>query len=156
MTDGELQIKAQLDYRGRPRAEYQTVNDEPSKTIQSDAHEADIKTILKKHGMTGIVEHLAQTDAQFVDVTELTDYADVMRITREAEGEFMKLPAKVRALFDHDVAKWLDAAHDQEKRDAVAQEVAEQSVETTPAGTTGGDTGGAGTETATSGEVGTA
>lgn len=144
--DGELQLKAQLDYRGRPRDKYQTMNTDPSETIQSDAHKADIKTILKKHGVTGIVEHLAQTDAQYVDVTELSDYAEVMRVTRDAEGQFMKLPPEVRELFDHDVAKWLDAAHDQEKRDAVAEAVNQQSVETATPGNTGGDTGGDTTE----------
>lgn len=152
----ELQLEGQLDFRGKPRAQYQTVNDEPSMTVQSDAVKADIKTILKKHGVTGIVDHLAATDAQFMDVSELGDYADVMREVKTAETQFMKLPARVRALFDHDVAKWLDAAHDQEKRDAVVEEVNAEAMEAAGAGATAGDSGGATEGAATSSEVGTA
>lgn len=110
------------DYRGRMRSKSWTVNDEPSQTIQSDAVAADIQTILKAHGVTGFYEHLAGVDAQFLDVTEMTDYADVMREAARAEETFMGLPAEVRSLFGNNVARWLDAAHDKEKRDALAEE----------------------------------
>ncbi len=119
----EQLVVEQLDYRGKPRSKYQTFNEEPSQTVQSDAVNADIQTILRKHGVTGIVEHLAKTEAQFADVSEFGDYADIMRHVKEAEGEFMNLPSKVRAEFDHDVAKWLDTAHDQDKEDALVKEI---------------------------------
>ncbi len=119
--NGELELREQLNARGKPRSDFWTVNDEPSKTVQSDADSADIMKILKKYKEVGIVESLRTTEAVFLDVAEHTDYADVMRTARAAEGEFMKLPSKVRELFDHDVSKWLDAAHDQEKRDALVE-----------------------------------
>lgn len=107
------QPAGQLDARGKLRTDYQTsFKGQKSKTVQSDAHLADIQEIMKKFGVVGMAEHLQLTDDQFQDVTEFTDYADVMNHVKEAESTFLQLPSKVRELFDHDVAKWLDAAHD--------------------------------------------
>lgn len=97
------------------------MNDDPSETVQSDQDETDIEKILESHGAGGFFEHLEQADAQFLDVTDFEDYADVMREVKRAEFEFMALPPKVRLLFDNKVANWLDAAHDQEKADAIAE-----------------------------------
>lgn len=108
-----------LDSRGRDRSDSQTFNTEPSQTIQSDANAADIRHILSRHSEVGIVENLNQADAMFMDVSEFGDFADVVRQTKVAEVEFLKLPSKTREIFGHDVANWLDAAHDQEKRDAL-------------------------------------
>jgi len=105
--------KAVLDYRGKPR--FQTVNEEPSKTIQSDAHMADIKHILGQFGHTGIMESLQNADDLYMDVSEFTDYTTMHAQAEEAKEHFMKLPSKVREVFDHDVFEWLDAAHDPEK-----------------------------------------
>lgn len=126
-----------LDSRGRDRALSQTVNEDPSKTIQSDASRADIKHILKRFRETGIVENLNVTEATFADVSELGDFADVMTVARNAETAFMRLPSKVREIFNHDVANWLDTAHDEEKRASLvaAGEIApEQQPAETPTG----------------------
>lgn len=104
------------DYRGRMRSDSWSVNDDPSMTIQSDAHDADITHILKKYKQVGIVDHLNNAQGLFMDVTQFTDLADAMRQSKVAEVEFLKLPSKVREIFNHDVADWLDAAHDPEKR----------------------------------------
>lgn len=103
--------KDQRDYRGKLRIEFQTsFEGQESKTIQSDAHLADIQEILKSAG--GLPALLQEVDRQFMDVSEFTDYSDMMREVRGAELEFMKLDPQIRALFDHDVYKWLDAAHE--------------------------------------------
>ena len=99
-----------LDARGKPR--FQTVNDEESRTIQSDSHEANIKTILGRHGVSGVIEHMGETELQFGDISEIDDYADAMHRVNEANERFMRLPAKVREAFDNDPAVWLDAVHD--------------------------------------------
>lgn len=105
-----------LDSRGRPRV--QTMNDEPSMTVQSDAPLADIKNIMKQF-LQGGQQMLDEADLLFADVSEFTDLADAMNQARDAEVIFMKLPSKVREVFDHDVAVWLDSAHDVDKRDAL-------------------------------------
>ncbi len=126
-----------VDSRGRPRV--QTVNDDPSETIQSQAQEADINEILRKYKAVGIVDNLNYAEATFMDVTAFEDYADVMNQTILAEREFLKLPSKVREIFNHDVAQWLDAAHDQEKRDElVAKGLIKGPAEDGPAGPAGG------------------
>jgi hypothetical protein len=112
----------QLDFRGRARV--QTVNTLPSKTTQADAKRADINEILRQHKI-GIVPHLQEVDAKYLDVSEFTDYADMMMQLRQAEKDFMSLPSKVREIFNHDVAVWLDAAHAGEvEQNALAERVA--------------------------------
>ncbi len=107
-----------LDLRGRPRV--QTVNTDPSETVQSDAHLADIQNIMKRFGQEGL-DMLAETDLLFRDVTQFTDLADALNQAKIAEIRFLKLPSKVREVFNHDVAEWLDTAHDQDKRDALVK-----------------------------------
>lgn len=111
------------DYDRRGRARVQTVNDEDSLTVQSDSVKADIHEILRPYGPLGMDQILNDADAMFMDVSEFTDYADMMRQTADAEFEFMKLPPKIRRAFDNDVYKWLDAAHDPEKRRNVLEKL---------------------------------
>lgn len=111
------QVVAVREDTGRKRV--QTVNTEPSMTVQSDEVRADIREILKRYNALGIVDHMAQVDRVFRDVSEFQDFADMMQQTKVAEAEFMKLPSKLREVFDHDVMKWLDAAHDPEKLEAL-------------------------------------
>lgn len=107
-------VREILDSRGRKRV--QTVNVEPSKTVQSDAHLTDIRNILQSFGQGGH-QMLDEAALQFADITGFTDLQDAMNQAKEAEKVFMTLPAGVRRIFDHDVAVWLDTAHDQDKRD---------------------------------------
>lgn len=111
-------IVGTTDFFGRDRL--QTINDLPSETVQSDAHLADISNILARYGQTGM-EQLDETALMFRDVSDFTDLADAMNQARQAEVEFLKLPSKVREIFQHDVAVWLDTAHDKEKRDALVE-----------------------------------
>lgn len=116
-VETETQLITVREENGRRRV--QTVNFGPSKTVQSDLVRADIREILKRFKAVGITDHLAQVDLVFRDVSEFTDFADMMRQTKEAEKAFMKLPSKLREVFEHDVMKWLDAAHDPEKVEAL-------------------------------------
>lgn len=111
------QVISVREETGRRRV--QTTDFGPSKTVQGDAVRADIRHIMKKYRAMGIMDHLAQVDLTFRDVSEFTDFADLMRQTKDAEMAFMKLPSKLREVFDHDVMKWLDAAHDPEKVEAL-------------------------------------
>ncbi len=106
------------DLRGKPRI--QTINEQPSMTVQSDAHLADMNNILKQFAADGM-SALDEADLHYKDVSEFTDLQDALNQARIAELDFLKLPSKVREIFDHDVAVWLDTAHDQEKRDALVE-----------------------------------
>ncbi len=105
-----------LGYRGANRV--QTVNTEPSMTVQSDAHLADINQIMSRFAADGITS-LDEADLMFKDVSEFTDLKDALDQAALAEVEFLKLPSKVREIFNHNVAEWLDTAHDSDKREAL-------------------------------------
>lgn len=108
-----------VNSRGRKRSEFWTVNDEPSKTHSADAPEADINEIMRQYGNVGVLQHLQNVEAQFADVSEFEDYAEVARYVAKAERQFMALHPDVREIFQNDVSTWLDTAHDQEKQDAL-------------------------------------
>lgn len=107
------------DYRGKQRSEFWTAEFDESQTVQSDADLADLNKIIARYKKTGIVAGLNEAQGQFLDVSQHQDFAEVMRTARAAEMEFMKLPSKVREEFGHDVANWLDAAFDRDKREAL-------------------------------------
>ncbi len=92
-------------------------------TIQSDNNEADINLLMKRHTPAGLAAMMETTEHLFADVTDFQDYTDVMREARRAEESFMTLPSKVRELFHHDAAEWLDCAHDEEKLAAMAPQL---------------------------------
>lgn len=112
--------------RFRPRV--RTVNDLPSKTVQSDVMRTDIKHVLAKYRQLGILEHMRNVDLVFRDVSEFQDFADMMLQAKEAEKVFMSLPSKLRRVFNNDVAKWLDAAHDPDKLEALRPKLEELGV----------------------------
>lgn len=103
--------------RRKPRV--QTTDFGESLTIQSDSERADINRILRQYKSMGIIDHLNHVEGVFADVTAYEDYGEVIRAAKAAEVEFMKLPSKVREVFNHDVAFWLDCAHDDEKRASI-------------------------------------
>jgi len=109
--------------RRRPRV--RTVNELPSMTVQSDLHRADMKEILRKYESQGVLVGMRNVDLAFRDVSEFTDFADMMRQGKEAEMAFMRLPSKVREAFGHDVGTWLDAAHDPEKLEKLRPQLEE-------------------------------
>lgn len=115
-------MKVLNQVRKHPRV--QTVNEMPSKTVQSDVFRTEIRHILAKYKEVGIVEHMRHVDLEYRDVSEFEDFSDLMRQSTAAEQAFMRLPSKVREVFKHDVGNWLDAAHDPEKMDALKPEFA--------------------------------
>lgn len=127
------------EVRRKPRS--QTVNVEPSRTVQSEVNRSELKHILAKYEQTGVLVGMRNVDLTFRDVSEFQDYADLMRQSKDAEAAFMRLPSKVREVFGHDVGTWLDAAHDPEKLEAlrpqlvklgVLEQVAEELVQPPP------------------------
>ena len=120
-----------LDYRGKARV--QTFFREESKTVQSQAKDADINEVLRKYPQVSIAQHLKDVDARYMDVSEFTDLQDALNQMEVAKEEFMKLPSKMRELFNHSVAEWLDAAHDPEKQAEIEAIINPPEVVVTPA-----------------------
>lgn len=100
------------DVEGRPKFRVRTLNEEPTQTVQSQRDQSEIREILRRHGVTGVADQLAQSALSFQDVSSFEDFADVMRQRRDVEQKFMRLPSKVREVFNHDVDVYLDSAFD--------------------------------------------
>lgn len=81
--------------------------DDPSLTVQSDAEDADINTIVKRFGLTGLLPNnvRAPESADFTDVFDFQSAMNALRATQEA---FMEMPADVRDRFGNDPAKFAD------------------------------------------------
>lgn len=106
-----------LDSRGKFRVQTEFLDE--SLTDQSEEPLANINSVLGRFALGGLRQSLDEAELVFKDVTEFTDLADAMRQAKVAESEFLKLPSKLREIFHHDVAEWLDTAHDDDKRQAL-------------------------------------
>lgn len=87
-----------------------------SLTVQEQAEDADINTIVRRFGLTGqLPENVAIPRTG--DFTTITDYHGAMNIVAAADSAFMEMPANVRARFDNDPGKFLDFCYDPKNRD---------------------------------------
>ena len=91
------------------RVQVKSDNTEPSLTIQEQKDQTDINKILAKYAKTGVIEHVSKYEGQYGDVTGL-DYLTMQNQIASVNSMFMDLPAKTRAKFDNDPAKFLDYA----------------------------------------------
>lgn len=84
---------------------------EPSMTKQSFKDECDINNIVKRFEATGIVDHLNLKAAEGVyqDLPDPIDLQGALDVSRHASEAFAALPAVLRAHFDNDPVKFLDA-----------------------------------------------
>lgn len=82
-------------------------NFEESRTVQSDAQEADINVIVARFGLTGMLPQNVRVplEADFIDVY---DFHTAMQSMRAAEESFAAMPANVRERFSNDPALFVD------------------------------------------------
>jgi len=95
-----------------------TVNNDVSKTDGSFKKMCDAKEIVNKFRTTGLVTHVAKKQGTYADVSQVPDLHQSMTVIKEAESEFMQLPAKIRKKFDNDMTKYynfiMDPNNDEE------------------------------------------
>lgn len=82
-----------------------------SMTQQHFSDDADINTIMRKYSSHGIPPGMVDSPGSFGDFTGSSDYLTSHLKVLEAQKRFMELPAEVRAHFDNDPAKLLDAVY---------------------------------------------
>lgn len=114
---GELEIvepRAYMSYdtRAASRAVAQE-NTEPSKTVQADAHEADINTIVDRLAKTGQMP-IIQAPPQVDEFADIFDFTSAMQTIAAAKYAFSQLPAKIQARFNHNPAEYVAFADDPE------------------------------------------
>lgn len=89
---------------------------EPCVVQQNYKDECDINTIVKRFGLTGeMPENLKMP--QSGDFTGVTDFHSAMNIVRQAEEEFLRVPAEIRARFGNDPGALLSFLDDDKNKD---------------------------------------
>lgn len=90
--------------------------DDPSLAIQSAAEECDINTIVRRFGLTGELP----TDVAMPrsgDFAGAPDFHTAMNLVRQAEEEFLRVPAEVRARFGNDPGAFISFTEDDRNRE---------------------------------------
>lgn len=88
-------------------------------TDQSFAAECDINTIMARYQSTGELPIINQSEAQWLDVTEM-EFQDHMNFMVEARNMFDELPSKIRDRFGNDPGAFLGFASDEANRTELA------------------------------------
>lgn len=94
------------------------VRDE-GKTVQEQRDDSDINVIVQRYGLTGqlpAVRPKIPLEADFREAGEF-DLGAAIRFVRAADAAFMAYPAKVRAYFDNDPAKFCSFVEDTSNKD---------------------------------------
>jgi len=92
----------------------------PSLTQQSQTQDADINQIVKRFGLTGQLPDNLKTPT-YDDWTDVMDYEGALNRVRDAQDNFMKMPAGIRSRFDNDPQKFLEYATDPKNMDGLRE-----------------------------------
>jgi len=82
--------------------------------------ECDINVIVERFGVTGHLPVKA-IEPSYGDFSGVTDYHTALNKIKAAEAEFMALPAKLRAKFDHNPNALLNFLENEANRDEAIQ-----------------------------------
>lgn len=82
------------------------------RTHQSFAKDANINTLMAKYKKTGYLVDLAKPNPnrvpRFDDYSDIGDFQNVVNRIKEAEADFIRLPASTRARFNHSVGALIE------------------------------------------------
>lgn len=107
--------KFRTSYGERVRSTVKFFN--PSRTKQSHRDECDINTILKGYNRTGLLQHVAQHQGVYGDLSDAPTFHQAMNTIARAGQSFDLLPAEIRKRFSNDPAEFLEFVHDEKNRD---------------------------------------
>jgi phage internal scaffolding protein len=96
---------------------YQIVFDTPSRVKQSFAKECDINTIMSKWQKTGLLEHAAQHQGQYVECGTSESYHEACNQVIAAKAAFATLPSNLRKRFANDPAEFLAFVSNSDNRE---------------------------------------
>lgn len=88
----------------------------PSLTKQAPAAETDVNFIVQRHIQQDI-PFFESGNARYGDFSDIGDYHSAFERVRDAQAEFMRLPAEVRKACDNDVGVLLDKLANAETRE---------------------------------------
>lgn len=87
---------------------------EESLTDQSAREEADINTIVRRFGVTGVLPEGARP-VFFADFDDVFDFQSAQNVIAEANQAFMQLPGDVRERFGHDPQRFVEFCSEQDE-----------------------------------------
>ena len=90
--------------------------DDNSLTLQSEAEDADINTIVRRFGITGQLPSNVRVPTSG-DFTGIGTYHEAMNLLLDAEASFMQMPAEVRVRFNHDPQEFINFAENPDNYD---------------------------------------
>lgn len=94
-----------------------TENKLPEMTQQQWKDECDVNNIVRRYAQTGELTHLARSQGVYADVSEITDYHDMVEKIKQAEEAFMTLSAPVRKRFANDPGEMISFLQDPKNRE---------------------------------------
>ena len=89
----------------------------PSRTKVAPAGDCDVNTIVERYRTTGVLTHVSRKAPIFADVSNVQDYLTSWNMIKQAEAEFMALPARVRERFLNDPQQLIAFVKDPANRD---------------------------------------
>lgn len=124
----------------------QSLNDLPSRTIQSEKDSCDINLILRKFKTTGVMSNVNTNSPLEVSFDEVVDFHSAMTQVASAQQAFATLPSALRKRFSNDPGELLAFLGDSSNRDEAIklglvnapQAVKEPQGAVTPPGANGG------------------
>lgn len=75
------------------------INTGPGFTVQEDKDKVDINNIVAGHRKTGAINHLAQGEPFYGDVSQISGFQEALDVVNQANELFMQMPAKARDKF---------------------------------------------------------
>ena len=79
---------------------------EESMAVQSAEEESNINTIVRRFGISGELPNNLRMP-QSGDFTDAPDFHTAMNLVRQAQEEFVRVPAEIRARFNNDPARFM-------------------------------------------------
>lgn len=90
--------------------------EEPARTQQSFAEDADINTIVRRFGLTGQLPNGVAVP-QSGDFSGVTDFQSALNLVLDAQAAFLEVPGELRARFNHDPAQFIAFVEDPVNRE---------------------------------------
>ncbi|AXL14595.1 internal scaffolding protein [Microviridae sp.] len=105
----------------RPRRVAKSFKDTESMTEQCHKDEVSIQNIMRKHRQTGVIQHVAQYQGQYMDMVNAPDFHEYQNILAEARSMFETVPSHIRKDFDNDPQKFLEFMQNAENIEAIEE-----------------------------------
>lgn len=92
-----------------------------TRTQQQYREQADVNVIMAQYLKTGVLNHVAQRQGIYADLSDLPNYQTCLNIVKSAEAGFMSLDAKIRARFHNNPQELIKFLSKEKNRDEAVE-----------------------------------